>query len=93
VTLLDEYYAAIRLELRAILIELGMPTVPTGQLPAFDLRPTLDRRRPLWDLAVKLARELAAESGAGEIQPVGGPSGRARPAPRLTVAARRHLGG
>lgn len=92
IELLERYRAAMRVELAGLLEELGA----AGQLSAFDVhRPPLDKRRAIWDLAVKLARELAAESGAGEL---GGPragesSRRLKPAPRLTVAARRALGG
>lgn len=95
--LLERYRAAMRSELSDLLEEIRPGA---GQLTidgAVD-RPTLEKRRALWDLAIKLGRELA---GAPEPM-IGAPGGsepaptpdrrRARPAPRLTVAQRRALG-
>ena len=88
-------------ELDDLLVELR-PT--TGQLGAFDggaapARPALDQRRALWDLAIKLGRELAAAPADHRVAP-GGSERRARraarrrsrSAPRLTAAQRRALG-
>lgn len=95
--LLDRYRAAMRAELDDLLEEIRPAT---GQLGAFDgavTRPPLDDRRPRWDLAIKLARELAGSpSEPLQVEPTRGADPRAarqRPAPRLTVAARRALGG
>ena len=94
--ILDRYRAAMRLELDDLLGEIrpasGQLTID-GEIE----RPALDRRRALWDLAIKLGRELAGAPdpvAPPELEPHAGPSARrAGAAPRLTVAARRQLGG
>jgi hypothetical protein len=99
--LLERYRAAMRAELEDLLGEIRPAS---GQLGAFDgdapkpARPSLEGRRALWDLAIKIGRELAAAP-----EPIGAPSGsepaavpgprkRSRSAPRLTVAQRKSLG-
>lgn len=68
VSLLGEYQDAMRDELRELLVEIrGRPLPPglglTPDAPA--KRPSIAERGRLWDLAVKLARELATEIDAG----------------------------
>lgn len=77
-TLLGEYQEAMRAELRQLLVELrGRPPAPglglTGEAPAA-VRPALAERAKLWDLAIKLGRELGTEVDAG------GQAGQAAPA-------------
>lgn len=59
--LLDLYRAAMRTELRAVLVDLeGTPAAP-GLIPDVAparVRPSLADRSRLWDLAIKLGREL-----------------------------------
>lgn len=91
VELLERYHGAMRAELEDLLTEIRPSS---GQLTiAGDVeRPTLDRRKALWDLAVKLGREL---DGAADPAPAPGTaaaSSPARRAPRLTPAQRRQLG-
>jgi hypothetical protein len=89
VELLERYRGAMRAELSDLLDEMRV----AGQLDLFDVnRPTLERRAALWALAVKLARELESERAPAELGGTGGIASRSRPAPRLTVAARRSLG-
>lgn len=94
--ILERYRAAMRLELGDLLDEIRPSS---GQLTIDGAieRPTLERRRALWDLAIKLGRELGAAPdpiAPAELEPAEGRGPRrARPAPRLTVAARRQLGG
>ena len=85
-TLLEEYQAAMREELRATLVEVrGQPVAP-GLLDdvmagggVTVVRPTLADRTRLWDLAIKLGRELGAEVDVGppappvRARPAGGP--------------------
>jgi hypothetical protein len=94
--LLERYRAAMRAELDDLLGEIrpagGQLTLEGGAA-----RPALEQRRALWDLAIKLGRELAAAPepiapGGSEPAAVPGPRKRSRPAPRLTVAQRRALG-
>jgi len=92
--ILDRYRDAMRAELADLLDELRPAT---GQLTiAGDIeRPKLEQRRALWDLAVKLGRELAgmpaADPGPAPLAAV--PAAPKRTAPRLKAAARRQLGG
>jgi hypothetical protein len=105
VRVLDRYRAAMRGELDDVLGELR----PGGEQLGFDgmaapLRPALAERLKLWDLAIKLGRELAAPSAGGDpsdaeaapdepIRPSArGQSTRSK-APRLTARERRALGG
>jgi hypothetical protein len=81
-SLLADYQAAMRAELRATLVELEGKAEPAGLLTiegaaAARIRPSLGDRVRLWDLAIKLGRELA-----GEIDPV-------PPADDAAVAPRR----
>jgi hypothetical protein len=91
--ILERYRDAMRAELADLLDELRPAT---GQLTiAGDIeRPKLEQRRALWDLAVKLGRELAGMPAADppptQLAAVVSPK---RAAPRLTAAARRQLGG
>ena len=105
VAVLDRYRAAMRLELDAVLEELRarrpglLPDVP-GELVV----PRAERLR-LWDLAIKLGRELAGPSPGGDpSEDVTGPdrdspvtgsrrSSRSSAAPRLSARERRALGG
>ena len=97
--LLERYRAEMRLELADLLLEIRPAT---GQLGAFGetaapVRPGLDARRALWDLAIKLGRELAAAPepiapSGSEVASVPDSRRRSRSAPRLTVAQRRALG-
>lgn len=87
---LERYQRAMRLELEELL-EVLWPS--SGQLTLLgDVpRPLIQDRIVIWTLAVKLARELA--SAPASVEPGLAPDpGRARPAPRLTVAQRRALG-
>jgi hypothetical protein len=87
--LLERYRAAMRAELVELLAEIGA----SPQLGAFDGRPPFEVRRDLWALAVKLARELESERAPAEpVRSGDAPASSRRPAPRLTVAARRSLG-
>jgi len=94
--ILERYRAAMRLELDDLLVEIrpaaGQLTIDGGIE-----RPGLDRRRALWELAIKIGRELGSAPdpiAPAELEPrADHPARRARPAPRLTVAARRQLGG
>src|SRR5262245_48382630 len=94
--LLEAYRAAMRAELAELLEEIRPATGQQG----FDgtlARPKLEERRALWDLGIKLARELAAGADAG----LAGPTPAADPtmiqprrqAPRLSARDRRSLGG
>ena len=102
VAVLDRYRAAMRLELDAVLEELRarrpglLPDVP-GELVV----PRAERLR-LWDLAIKLGRELAGPTPGGdpsETVPEGGEkttrtkSASRSAAPRLSARERRALGG
>lgn len=95
--ILEAYRAAMRSEL-AMLLELLaarrvglMPDAP-GELAI----PQADRAK-LWDLAIKLGRELGAP-GASELEEEPTPASSSRPstparAPRLSARERRSLGG
>jgi len=63
--LLERYRAAMRAELGELLAEIRPAPATTGQLalngdvePA--ARPKLEQRRALWDLAIRLGRELSS---------------------------------
>lgn len=65
-TLLVRYQAAMRAELSGLLDELRGKLPPAGLLDDAGLaaevqRPALKERTALWDLAVRLARELGTE--------------------------------
>lgn len=59
-SLLVTYQAAMRDELRAVLAEIA-GTVVDGLLGSDVKRPSLEVRAKLWDLAIKLGRELGTE--------------------------------
>jgi hypothetical protein len=82
--LLERYRAAMRAELESLLLEIRPPAPELGQL-AIDgsvpaTRPKLAERRELWDLAVKIARELSSSSSSAETAWSGLPG----PPPELT---------
>jgi hypothetical protein len=95
---LEAYRAAMRVELGALLETLGARRV--GLMP--DAPPELvvpiAERVKLWDLAIKIGRELNAP-GAADLDPEPEPpastsaSRRSRQAPRLSGRERRSLGG
>ena len=94
--ILERYRAALRAELEDLLAELRPAS---GQMGAFDggaiERPSLDRRRALWDLGIKIAKELGAvplELGWSADTLDATPAPKPRGAPRLTAAQRRALG-
>jgi len=96
--LLERYQASMRAELEDLLAEIR-PAVGQLTIDGGVTRPTLEQRRALWDLAIKLGRELGgaiveqtAPSAAPGTARVPASSRRARPAPRLTVRQRRSLG-
>jgi hypothetical protein len=63
-SLLTRYYEAMRAELAGTLAELEGAPAPAGLLPdvtAVRVRPSLGDRMKLWELAMKLGRELGAE--------------------------------
>jgi hypothetical protein len=92
---LEAYRVAMRDELGELLEELRPDRVQMVMLGQdVRLKPALAERVKLWDLAIKLGREL----GAGEELPAAGtiappPVDARSPAPRLTARARRELGG
>ena len=101
--ILELYRAAMRAELGDVLEELR-PAVPEpGTPPTFGelipLRPALAERLKLWDLAIKLGRELASPGLAGleDPDPPAPSTSSSRPAParapRLSARERRSLGG
>jgi hypothetical protein len=85
-TLLADYQAAMRDELRDLLRELKGSAVPTGLLDSefttseVRTRPSLGDRMKLWDLAIKVGRELGTEiSPAPPPSPTPAVSGRVGP--------------
>jgi hypothetical protein len=100
--LLERYRAAMRAELADVLVEIRPPAPQTGQLRTDGTiaatRPTLAQRRELWDLAIKLGRELASstsESAWAGALPDATPALEGRRdarAPRLTKRERAQLG-
>jgi hypothetical protein len=93
--ILERYRAEMRLELADLLDEIR-PAVGQLTIDGAVGRPPLERRRALWDLGIKLGRELGAAPdpiAPADLEPELAARRRARPAPRLTVAARRALGG
>lgn len=98
--LLERYRSAMRLELAGLLGEIRPDA---GQLTiAGDVTlPSLEKRRALWDLAIKLGRELAGGPGDAGLRDPGAVALErtdptlirpARKAPRLTARERRSLG-
>jgi hypothetical protein len=75
-SLLGDYQDAMRAELRAVLAEL-QPTPPApglGLVKEAPKRPPLRDRAGLWDLAIKLGRELGSEIDPAPPPVVVGPS-------------------
>lgn len=91
---LERYRTAMRDELGELLEELRPAREQLTMLGAPErLKPALAERLKLWDLAIKLGREL----GTGEELPAAGapaprPIDARSPAPRLTARQRRELG-
>lgn len=97
--ILERYREAMRAELVDTLEELRPPPVdePAELVLGADppkVRPQLPERLKLWDLAIKLGRELAnGEEPEWSSTPVPSPAvTRSRPAPKLTARERRALG-
>ena len=94
-SILERYRGAMRDELGDVLEELRPDKVQTVMIGGdVRLKPALADRLRLWDLAIKLGRELNAP-GAEEPPPdLPAPTGR-RPAraPRLSARDRKALGG
>jgi len=80
VSLLADYQSAMRSELRAVLDELqgSEPPAGLGIMPAVRVRPSLTDRSRLWDLGIKLGRELAGEIDPRPARPDGPVSTRSR---------------
>lgn len=109
--ILERYRAAMRAELDDVLGEIRPATgqivnpmtrdpVAPGELGIVIERPSLEKRRALWDLAIKLGRELAGGPGDGglgdtpKLVPADPTLVRnPRAAPRLKARERRSLGG
>lgn len=97
--LLDRYRAAMRAELADLLAEIR-PKPSSAQLTIDGTvpsnRPKLAERRELWDLAIKLGRELSSAGAetawAGLPAPVALTGRRQAAAPRLSKRARAQLG-
>ena len=102
IELLERYRAAMRAELGELLDELRLDPDVAAASPQLGLdgkplapgRPGLVERARLWDLGIKLGKELAnGEDLDPDPGPVFGDGARPRGAPRLTAAQRRALGG
>jgi hypothetical protein len=98
VAILERYRAAMRLELGELLEELRPERAQLGIDGAETrLRPALPDRVKLWDLAIKIGRELAAPGAEHELEDAPAPATsttpRSRQAPRLSARDRRSLGG
>jgi hypothetical protein len=81
-TLLAEYQASMRAELRGLLVDLrgklpdrGLGLEPE---PTEPVRPSLKERIPMWDLAMTLGRELGTEVDPARDAPGAVPATRAR---------------
>jgi hypothetical protein len=100
VAILERYREALRLELADVLEELrpdrAQLTIAGGETR---LRPALAERLKLWDLAIKIGRELSAPGAEHELEDAPAPSTSSSPSPRSTRAPhlsakdRRALGG
>jgi hypothetical protein len=101
-SILERYRGAMRDELAMLLETLGARKA--GLLPdvAGELVVPLAERMRLWDLAIKLGRELAGGPGDASVRDPGAVAIErtdptlirpARPAPRLKARERRSLGG
>lgn len=95
---LERYRAAMRAELDDTLAEIRPATGQLGFDGAVE-RPSLERRRALWDLAVKLGRELgnapldAGWTGEPAEPGIVSPLRDARAPKRFRQAERKQLGG
>jgi len=93
-SLLASYQAAMRDELRDVLRELKGTVQPTGLLDSefttseVRARPPLTERMKLWDLAIKVGRELGTEVDGSAATAAAQP-----PAPRKRSRARVDFGG
>lgn len=80
--LLTDYQEAMRDELRTLLGDIrGHPPADgLGLIDAQPVRPSLKDRAPMWDLAIKIGRELgtAIDPGADKDQPTETPRRRTR---------------
>lgn len=86
-TLLDTYRAAMRAALRQVLHELEGTPQPDGLTgPVPNKPPSTTERAKLWDLGIKLARELALETDLGDDPPADDDDEPAR-APRVRRSA------
>jgi hypothetical protein len=72
-SLLADYQEAMRAELRTVLRDLApvMPPPGLGLVQDEAKRPSLADRTKLWDLAIKLGRELGTEIDPGPLEPAG----------------------
>lgn len=94
--ILERYREAMRAELVDTLDEIR----PAAEQLGLDgstrpIRPKLETRRELWDLAIKLGREIERAPElpySGDPGPGSAPAPTSRRAPRLTAAQRRQLG-
>jgi hypothetical protein len=96
--LLGRYRAAMRAELAGVLTELeGAGGLTQASLDGTADRPVLGlvARRERWELAIKLARELAGGADVEPPAPADAGASRRAPAraPRLSARDRRQLGG
>lgn len=82
--LLATYQDAMRGELRAVLAELEGTVAPTGLLDTeftkaeVRIRPDLAARTRLWDLAIKIGRELGSAIDADPVPVVASPGATAK---------------
>lgn len=100
IEILERYRGAMRAELADVLDELrperAQLTIGGGEER---IRPALADRVKLWDLAIKIGRELAAPGAGLEDPPPAAPAvsplraGSPARAPRLSARERRSLGG
>jgi hypothetical protein len=72
-SLLSDYQESMRAELRALLTSLEpVPPAPgLGLVKEEAKRPELAERARIWDLAIKLGRELGTEIDPGPLTPAG----------------------
>lgn len=91
--LLERYRAALRAELGETLAELRPDAAGEGLGLVARAKPALPQRLKLWDLALKLARELGADTDLPPRPTDPAPAGATRgSAPKLTRRDRARLG-